>query len=141
MVIAAILLLSAPTVAQTLVDGDTLRVGGTTYRLYGIDAPETKQRCGEYPAGELAVGMLEKLIRGRALICEPKATDRYGRTVAICWADGEDVGKAMVRAGMAWAFTRYSRDYATAEAQARAKRVGVHAQVCELPWEWRAQHR
>jgi endonuclease YncB( thermonuclease family) len=81
------------------------------------------------------------LIKGKTVVCEAKTTDRHGRTVAICRADGEDLGRAMVQLGMAWAFTRYSRDYADAEAQAREKNVGVHSKVCEPPWEWRAQHR
>jgi hypothetical protein len=31
--------------AQTVVDGDTIRLNGTTYWIWGIDAAETKQRC------------------------------------------------------------------------------------------------
>ena len=31
--------------AQTITDGDTLKQGGVTYRLWGIDAPEAKQVC------------------------------------------------------------------------------------------------
>jgi endonuclease YncB( thermonuclease family) len=40
---------------------------------------------------------------------------------------GEDLGRAMVQLGMAWAFVRYSRDYVDQEAQARAENLGVHA--------------
>jgi endonuclease YncB( thermonuclease family) len=74
-------------------------------------------------------------------VCEPKTTDRYGRTVAICRANGEDLGRAMVQLGMASAFTRYSADYVQDEAKAKAARLGVHAHECTPPWEWRAQHR
>ena len=28
-----------------IVDGDTIHIGKTKYRLYGIDAPEMKQEC------------------------------------------------------------------------------------------------
>jgi endonuclease YncB( thermonuclease family) len=28
-----------------IVDGDTIKVGGITVRLYGIDAPESRQTC------------------------------------------------------------------------------------------------
>lgn len=45
----------------------------------------------------------------------------------------------MVRAGMAWAFVRYSRDYVGEEEAARSAGIGVHAHSCELPWNWRAQ--
>jgi len=36
--------------AQSVTDGDMIKLNGTTYRLWGIDAPETKQWCGDYPA-------------------------------------------------------------------------------------------
>lgn len=61
--------------------------------------------------------------------------------MALCRADGMDLGAAMVSAGMAWAFVRYSADYAGPEAQAKADRLGVHARDCTLAWEWRAQQR
>ena len=141
--VALMLLMAAgtPVAAQTVVDGDTLKLDGSTYRLWGIDAPESHQWCGDYPAGTIATGMLNKLIKGKTVVCEPKTIDRHSRTVAICRANGEDLGRIMVELGMAWAFARYSRDYAEAEAKAGAKHVGVHGKVCEMPWEWRAQHR
>lgn len=128
--------------AQTITDGDTLKLGDTTYRLWGIDAPESQQTCPDgWPAGRLAATQLQTLIKGRPVVCEAKDTDRYGRTVAICRAGGEDLSALMVRSGMAWAFVRYSRDYMDQEARARADRVGVYAHQCEPPWEWRARNR
>jgi Staphylococcal nuclease homologue len=83
-------LIAATAGAQTVTDGDTIKLNGTTYRLWGIDAPESKQWCEDYPAGIMATGTLQMLIKGKTVVCEPKTTDRYGRTVAICRADGED---------------------------------------------------
>ena len=130
-----------PSVAQTVTDGDTIKLNGTTYRLWGVDAPEMKQWCGGYPAGVVAAGSLAGLMRGKAVTCEERTKDRYGRSVAVCRADGEDLGAAMVQIGMAWAFTRYSRDYVDVEAQAKAENIGVHVERCERPWEWRARNR
>lgn len=127
--------------AQTIVDGDTLKLGGTTYRLWGIDAPESKQWCGDYPAGIQAGATLQSLIAGKTVACDPKTTDRYGRTVAICRADGVDLGRVLVRRGMAWAFTRYSLDYVAEETLARAEHLGIHARACTSAWEWRAEKR
>jgi endonuclease YncB( thermonuclease family) len=77
----------------------------------------------------MATGTLEMLVKGKTVVCEPKTTDRYGRTVAICRADGEDLGRIMVQLGMAWAFVRYGRDYVDQEAQARAENL-----VCTDQW-------
>lgn len=135
--------IAAPAVAQvTVTDGDTLKVDGITYRLWGIDAPEAKQACADgWPAGVEATRRLADLVRDKAVTCEALDRDRYGRTIALCRVGGADIGAIMVRAGMAWAFTRYSSDYAADERVALNARVGVHAHQCEKAWEWRAKAR
>jgi hypothetical protein len=86
-----------PAVGQTVVDGDTLKLCGTTFRIWGIDAAETKQACAEgWMAGNEASKAMRELVKGRAVTCEEKTSDRYGRTVALCRAGGEDLGAAMV---------------------------------------------
>lgn len=141
-VILLALALVAPAHAQAVTDGDTLKLVGTTYRLWGIDSPENNQTCAHrWPAGRIASEYLAGLLRGRASTCEPKTIDRYGRTVALCRVDGQDLGAAMVSAGMAWAFVRYSRDYVAQESEAKAANLGVHAHDCQPAWEWRARGR
>jgi endonuclease YncB( thermonuclease family) len=124
-----------------VVDGDTLNVGGVTVRLFGIDAPEAGQTCGDWRPGPEAAAALSAFIAGRTVACERRDTDRYGRTVATCTAGDGDLGARMVAAGWAWAFTRYSHDYEGQEAAARAAGLGVHGKGCETPWTWRAQKR
>ncbi len=134
----ALLLFVLPCAAQTVVDGDTIKLDGTTYRIHGIDSPESKQTCPDgYPAGAEATAYLRALIRDRHVTCEPRVRDRYGRTVALCRADGFDLGREMVREGMAWAYVRFSRDYELEEADARARGLGIHAHNCIPAWEWR----
>lgn len=126
-------------IAQTVTDGDTIKQKGTTYRLWGIDAPESRQLCADgWAAGRAATTYMRALISGRAVACEARSIDRYGRTVALCRADGIDAQAAMVNAGMAWAFVRYSRDYVDNEARARAAGLGIHVHGCQPAWEWRA---
>jgi endonuclease YncB( thermonuclease family) len=109
-----LLLLASSAAAQTVTDGDTIKMAGTTYRLWGIDAPETHQICADgWPAGRIATEYLVNLMHGHTITCEPRTKDRYGRTVALCRADGVDIEAEMVRSGMALAFVRYSRDYVT----------------------------
>lgn len=124
-----------------VVDGDTLKVGGVTIRLFGIDAPEAGQTCGDWRPGPEAAAALSAFIAGGNVACEPRTVDRYGRTVATCTAGGGDLGARMVATGWAWAFTRYSHDYEGQEAAARAAGLGVHDKGCETPWTWRAQQR
>jgi endonuclease YncB( thermonuclease family) len=91
--------------------------------------------------GAAATQALAKLMQGKAVVCEERAKDRYGRTVALCRADGIDLSAAMVRSGWAFAFVRYSRDYVALEEKARAENVGLHPFHCELPWARRARSR
>jgi len=128
--------------AQTITNGDTVKLDDVTYRLWGIDAPETRQECPDgWPAGRLATTHLQSRIAGRNVICERQDMDRYGRTVAICRAGGEDGGALIVRDGYAWAFLRYSTDYGGQEALAKKGTLGVHRHGCLPPWDWRAAQR
>ena len=138
----AVLALLCSRAAAQITDGDTLKQGGVTYRLWGIDAPELAQTCPDgWPAGRMAATRLQALTAGRSIVCQEKDRDRYGRTVSICRASGEDLGAILVREGLAWAFVRYSSDYVAQEATAKADRLGVHAHDCRPAWEWRAVQR
>lgn len=139
----AVALAAGPAPAQTVVtDGDTIKLDGVRWRLWGIDAPEAKQACADgWPAGVEATNAMRRLIEGRAVACEFRGHDRYKRSIGLCRADGRDLGAAMVELGMAWAFTRYSSDYVAQERTAIGARLGVHAHDCEKAWDWRAQRR
>jgi Staphylococcal nuclease homologue len=92
---AALALAAVPALAESVraLDGDMLQVDGVTYRLWGIDAPGSGQPCADgQPAGKAATEHLRALIGERHVTCEPRSVDRYGRTVALCRADGRDLG-------------------------------------------------
>jgi endonuclease YncB( thermonuclease family) len=42
---ALALILAIPAFGQTATDGDTIKLNGTKWRLWGIDAPEMTQTC------------------------------------------------------------------------------------------------
>jgi endonuclease YncB( thermonuclease family) len=135
------LAVALPCFAQTVTDGDTLKQGGITYRLWGIDAPEAKQVCADgWPAGSVAATRLQALTAGRSIVCQEKDRGRYGRIVAICQALGEDLGAILVHERLAWAFVRYGADYVSQEAKAKAKadRLGGHVHDCQPAWDWRS---
>ncbi|MES2846482.1 MAG: thermonuclease family protein [Pseudomonadota bacterium] len=113
------------------IDGDTLDVGSARVRLFGIDAPERDQRCDRagqsWACGRFARQVLADLIRGERVTCTVKDIDRYGRAVAICMVGQRDIGRALVQAGAAQAYLRYSNRYAKDDSRARAAGVGVWA--------------
>jgi endonuclease YncB( thermonuclease family) len=138
MFVATALLLASPAAAQSAVDGDSLELDGTTYRLHGIDAPDPDQTCADgWPAGHVAEEYLGELIEGKEITCIPMVGKRNGETNAICRADGVDLGAAMVTGGHALAFVPFSARYITQEAAAATAKRGVHAHKCLAPWKWR----
>lgn len=132
----------------SVVDGDTLDLGAVTVRLHGVDAPEAGQRCQRadgksWPCGLRAADRLAGLADGRAVRCAVLERDQYGRLIGRCAASGSDggvrdVGRQMVREGLAWAFTRFSNDYVEDEVEARARRTGIWQGAAEAPWDYRA---
>ena len=128
-----------------VVDGDTLDIGRTRVRLHGIDAPESRQSCladgRRWPCGERATRALDQRIGSRTVSCEERDRDRYGRSVAVCRAAGEDLNAWMVRAGWAIAYRRYSRTYVAEESSARAARRGLWRGDFVAPWDWRRGER
>jgi endonuclease YncB( thermonuclease family) len=139
-----LLLFALPAGAQsslTVIDGNTLEINGTAYRLWGIDAPDRGQSCGDgWQAGEEAAKALRALVQGKRLECRLRVYDQFKRPLVTCRADATDVNVAMVRAGVAWA-DRVDRDFAAPEQDARYEKRGVHDHDCLLPWAWRARKR
>jgi endonuclease YncB( thermonuclease family) len=133
------IVLRGPSDVRSVLDGDTFKAGGTPIRLHGIDAPELKQTCDGWAAGEAARHALVALVTAGTPQCEPIAKDVYGRTVAVCRVNGKDVSEAMVRSGMAYA--AYSHDYLLQEWRAKFDGLGIHARRCADPADWRASHR
>lgn len=132
----------APSAAAATVSGaGSVTVGDTTYALWGIASPATAQTCsGGWPAGRLAEQALARLIEGKTVTCEARDTDRMGRPVAVCKADGVDLGEALVREGMAWSRLGMTRGYVVQEAQAASRFLGVHNHHCEQPDIWRSKN-
>ena len=127
------------------VDGDTIRAGnGVEYRLFGIDAPELQQTCTEangkiWLCGRAAKAKLTTLIKGGNVNCESRATDRFGRIVAMCSAHGvPDLGEAMVRGGYAVDLGGAAGNpYRDAEAEAQTAKRGIWRGTFQRPSDWR----
>lgn len=127
-----------------VMDGDSLRIGQTDVRLHGIDAPEAAQTCGRAGAGDddwncgtWAADALRTLVAGHQVICDGRGTDRYGRILATCRAGGAEVNRAMVQAGAATAYRRYSSAYVADERAAQRARLGIWAGTLQAPEDYR----
>lgn len=88
-----------------VVDGDTIFIGDTSIRLFGIDAPEL-----DHPYGNNAKWALINLCRGHIIQAVIEQGDlTYDRTVATCYLpDGRDLSAEMVKLGMAVDWPKYS---------------------------------
>ena len=128
--------------AARVVDGDTLDVGGTRVRLHGIDAPEIGQLCTRpdgvrWDCGTWVAAEVRARIGAHRVTCDTMDIDRYGRTVARCRVAGRDLGRQLVRDGLALAYRKYSMAYAPDETAALEAGRGLHGHDMMRP----AAHR
>jgi endonuclease YncB( thermonuclease family) len=128
-----------------LIDGDSFEIGAVGVRLYGVDAPEGRQSCTRggrnWNCGDAAADELRRLVGSRDVSCERRDEDAYGRIVAVCRVGTTDLGEAMVRAGMATAYLRYSNDYVDEEREAKAARRGLWSSEFTAPETYRNEQR
>jgi endonuclease YncB( thermonuclease family) len=123
-------------------DGDTLRLGAVEIRLFGIDAPEARQRCARadgspWDCGRAAAIRLAELIAAGPVRCRPHERDRYGRLVSTCTAGGVDLGGTLVAEGLARAYVDFSDAYLPEEAAARVAGRGLWEGEAAAPWDYR----
>jgi endonuclease YncB( thermonuclease family) len=123
-------------------DGDTITVlhggKGEKIRLYGIDTPEKGQAFGKK-----AKQFTSKTVYGKTVKVETKDTDRYGRTVALIFTDGQSLNEALVKNGFAWVYRKYCieafcEDWLNLEIVARYGKIGLWSEPNPIPpWEFR----
>ena len=103
-------------------DADTIVVSGTPVRLQGVDAPELN-----LAAGKDARRWMVSFLRGKTVECDLTGEKTYDRYVGVCYADGTDVGAAVIAAGHALDCRRYSggryRHLETPAAKSRIRRA------------------
>ncbi len=124
-------------------DGDTITVlrdrREVKIRLEGIDSPELGQDFGTR-----AKQFTSQLVFGKTVTVALKYFDRHHRAVARVKVKGQDVSTALVAAGLAWDYKRYSSDPVLAQAQelAKAAKKGLWSRRNPTPpWAWRQQKR
>ena len=122
----------------SVVDGNTLVVGGVELRLYGADAPGIAQSCSSdgrpYECGRQAASALLHQIAGRTVSCTGRAREEGGRVLAVCAIYGDEINAWMVAQGWALADRRQSGAYARLEDEAKAARNGLWRGEFAYPW-------
>jgi endonuclease YncB( thermonuclease family) len=130
-----------------VIDGDSLELAtGEQIRLIGIDAPEGRQVCQrdglEWRCGDDATAALGKLVAGADVSCDVLGHDRWGRALAVCFANTVEVNREMVRSG--WALAWYPErgavagpNYDAEQLEAEQEQRGLWSASFVAPWEWR----
>jgi len=127
-----------------VIDGDTIQIEDTTFRLHGIDSPEAGQKCnaangGTWSCGIDATNYLLSLIGNRTVTCDNRGIDDFDRVIGVCLTSQVELNAEMVEAGMAWAFRKFSSDYVASEDRARAKSVGIWQANTQTAEDFRAE--
>ncbi len=114
----------------SIIDGDNVVIRINSYemdsgkeipiRIYGIDAPELRQRYGK-----TAKRYLARWILGRNVEVHLEEFDNLGKAHATVYFKNIDVGKIMVQKGLAWAYRQYSSKYTQDEVNARQLKIGI----------------
>lgn len=86
------------------IDGDSIRVDGTSYRLYGFDTPELGKRAKcehERIWAQASKARMRELLRTtRIRVSEPVKWCKWSPCVKM-WSNSEDVARIMIREGLA----------------------------------------
>ena len=136
-----------------VVDGDTIKINSKKIRLYGIDAPEKKQKCKktyltisfmsftkDYMCGEVSTQKLIKKINNQKLNCNVIDVDRYKRLIGECFKRNINLNSWMVSNGYAVAYRKYSKKYVSDEINAKNKKLGIWQGKFEMPWDYRRKN-
>ena len=148
-IVFIIILLIFPTLVQAfeamvvgVLDGDSIIVmrdgKQIEIRLAAVDCPEKGQ-----PYSNAARKFTATLVSGRFVDVEKVDTDSYGRIVAFVSVGDVNVNKALLEAGLAWHYKKYSNSYVLdlLESEARSNQSGLWTEPDpEPPWEYRRRN-
>ena len=80
-------------------DGDTFRA---TFRIANIDTPEIEGKCeAERDLAQKAKLFTERFLARGDVVIRQTGVDRYGRILALVTSDQQDLGEALIAAGLA----------------------------------------
>ena len=125
-------------------DGDTILIQSGSQkirvRMYGIDAPELKQKYGEE-----SKKYLEKRITDKNVDIKVINQDQYGRKVGKVFYKNKDINLEMLETGNAWFYeyhAKHEKDYRKAFKNAKEQKLGLWKDKNpQNPRNFRLDHR
>lgn len=135
--------LPAITGSVRVINADTLMMNGYYIRLYGIDGPEPDQTCANktgrsYHCGRVAATWLRDWLMDNQVECRIMQQDKNGNMVGTCSLGQYDIGAALVNAGWAVAYTKYTDIYVPYQQEAMRRRDGLWQGKFYMPADWRS---
>ena len=115
-----------------VIDGDTIEIKKEKIRFGGINSPERKEVGYKLAKDKL----VEKIANNIVTCIREKNKDKYRRTVAECFINGESLSSFMVKRGYACDYVFYSKGkYAKAQKYAKDNKLGVWGMKYNISWE------
>lgn len=119
----------------TFLDEDNKKV---KIRLYGIDAPEIKQKYGREAKNYLSERILYKKVK-----IQEYGLDRYKRLLGVIYLDKSNINEEMIIEGWAWQY-HFNKDEKYAqmmkEAQLKKKNLWKDSNPID-PYDWRKMNK
>ena len=125
-------------------DGDTILIQSGSQkirvRMYGIDAPELKQKYGEESKKYLEKSIMDKNVDIKVI-----NQDQYGRKVGKVFYKNKDINLEMLETGNAWFYeyhAKHEKDYRKAFKNAKEQKLGLWKDKNpQNPRNFRLDHR
>lgn len=128
----------------SVIDGDSINVGGKEVRLFGLDAPEYKQNCfdeknQEYACGLMSRAFLLELAHKKQVKCIYAEKDKYDRFLSKCFVGEISINEELVKNGMAviYNFTESDEKMDALEEAAKKQKLGIWRGAFQMPKEYR----
>tara|TARA_B100001540_G_scaffold290820_1_gene287823 strand:- start:857 stop:1321 length:465 start_codon:yes stop_codon:yes gene_type:complete len=121
-----------------IIDGDTIEINKEKIRFSGINSPERNE-----VGYRLAKDKLIDKISNNIVIClREKNKDKYRRTVAECFINGESLSSFMVKKGYACDYIFYSKGkYSKEQQYAKANKLGIWKMQYNPSWEYKCRNK
>ena len=115
-----------------IIDGDTIEINKEKIRFGGINSPERNEVGFRLAKDKL----IDKIDNNIVTCLREKNKDKYRRTVAECFVNGESLSSFMVKNGYACDYIYYSKGkYAKEQKYAKANKLGVWKMKYNTSWE------